>query len=562
MKLFTYALLLTLLITQLNCANQKTPTGGPKDSIPPALLQSFPSSGTTNFKGNTITLIFDDKIGSQQLKNTLIISPTTDLTYDITTKQNKTRLILNEPLLDSTTYTFNFLDGITDLTERNPVVNLRVAFSTGPYIDSLFVNGKVSDLYNQSPQAFMYVGLYPQTDSLDLLKDKPLYFSQTDSSGCYSLENIKPGHYKIFAFKDENKNFLFDPSTETYGFISEPKILSVGLDSMNITSNSIDSSPLRTLTAKPFGHYFDIRYSKPITNYNFIYLSDHTNSHYTQLINEYNTLRFYNNDTAHPPTDSVGIMVIAYDTIGQTTSDTLYLKFITSNKPTPPINATGSITKLTPTYVEALIIFSKPIKHFNNNLITVYADSLLNEFPIDSLATFHWNQQMTELTLRYTIPWTTLNDTLNNILQQRHILDTLLPASTVLNKIYLSFDTTAFITVENDSVVISPLSLRRTSTEDYGTLHIKLNTFKTSFTLQLLNDKEQVVSTVLNESETTFSYLQPGSYHLRILIDDNLDGQWGPGNLINNTQPETIVLFPSLTKVLANWEINIDNLSF
>ena len=169
---------------------------------------------------------------------------------------------------------------------------------------------------------------------------------------------------------------------------------------------------------------------------------------------------------------------------------------------------------------------------------------------------------MTELTLRYTIPWTTLNDTLNNILQQRHILDTLLPASTVLNKIYLSFDTTAFITVENDSVVISPLSLRRTSTEDYGTLHIKLNTFKTSFTLQLLNDKEQVVSTVLNESETTFSYLQPGSYHLRILIDDNLDGQWGPGNLINNTQPETIVLFPSLTKVLANWEINIDNLSF
>ena len=88
--------------------------------------------------------------------------------YSITTKKNRVRLTFESPLLDNTTYTFNFLQGITDLTEKNPVVNLSLALSTGLFIDSLIITGNVRELYKQQPTKNVLVGLYPYSDSLNL----------------------------------------------------------------------------------------------------------------------------------------------------------------------------------------------------------------------------------------------------------------------------------------------------------------------------------------------------------------------------------------------------------
>ena len=54
----------------------------------------------------------------------------------------------------------------------------------------------------------------------------------------------------------------------------------------------------------------------------------------------------------------------------------------------------------------------------------------------------------------------------------------------------------------------------------------------------------------------------PGLYKLRVLIDDNKNGIWSVGNLINDSAPETIYLYPKTTKISSNWEVSIDDLSF
>ena len=267
MKSFIQACLITSIVINLNCANQRTPTGGPKDTIPPTLISSIPLNETVNFNNNWIELSFDDNINTTALKKNLIISPLTELKYSITTKKNRVRLTFESPLLDNTTYTFNFLQGITDLTEKNPVVNLSLALSTGLFIDSLIITGNVRELYKQQPTKNVLVGLYPYSDSLNLAVDKPLYFNTTNDSGIYKIQNIKFGEYKLFAFSDDNKNFNFDAENEAYGL--RPSYISLlgNIKNANIIINTIDSRPLKLISARPFGRYFNVRYSKPITSY-------------------------------------------------------------------------------------------------------------------------------------------------------------------------------------------------------------------------------------------------------------------------------------------------------
>ena len=133
-----------VFLLAISCAKQGTPTGGPRDTIPPTVINSVPENQSLNFKGNELFFLFDERINADKLKQQLIISPNTDLEYSYVVKKDRLIIKLESPLEDSITYTFNFLDGVTDITDKTPAVNLKLAFSTGPYIDSIFVKGQVN----------------------------------------------------------------------------------------------------------------------------------------------------------------------------------------------------------------------------------------------------------------------------------------------------------------------------------------------------------------------------------------------------------------------------------
>src|ERR1044071_2531071 len=130
------------------CARQSSPSGGPKDTIPPKLISANPKNEQTNFNGKTVQLEFDEFLNLNNAKEQVIITPSIGKEYEITAKRNTAKIDLNTELDSNTTYTINFREAVQDITERNPAKNLKLAFSTGSYVDSMTLQGTVIDFFS------------------------------------------------------------------------------------------------------------------------------------------------------------------------------------------------------------------------------------------------------------------------------------------------------------------------------------------------------------------------------------------------------------------------------
>lgn len=204
-----------------SCANIGSPTGGPKDTIPPQLVTINPGQGTLNFNESVVRMEFNEPIQVKDLANQLIITPSIEGKYK--TKLSKTSLELQfeQPFDSNTTYTLNFREGIVDLNESNPAKNMILAFSTGSYLDSLELNGTVTEILTGKPVADGIVTLYRAKDTLNTFNSRPYYLQKTDKEGNYHFRNLKVGDYLIYATNDVNKNLKTDPRNEAFGFLKD-----------------------------------------------------------------------------------------------------------------------------------------------------------------------------------------------------------------------------------------------------------------------------------------------------------------------------------------------------
>ena len=73
--------------------------------------------------------------------------------------------------------------------------------------------------------------------------------------------------------------------------------------------------------------------------------------------------------------------------------------------------------------------------------------------------------------------------------------------------------------------------------------------------LQLLDDKDHVLRDVAAlEGGTTFRYLDPKGYYVRMYMDLNEDGKWTTGDWSLKRQPEPVYYFQSKLNLKANWD--------
>ena len=114
------------------------------------------------------------------------------------------------PTEKNTTYTFNFGNAIADNNEGNALENFQYVFSTGPVLDSLSIEGSVENSFDLKTDKNIFVMLYRNTIDSVPFKKRPLYFAKTDEKGSFSIRNISPGRYKLFALKETNNNYLYD----------------------------------------------------------------------------------------------------------------------------------------------------------------------------------------------------------------------------------------------------------------------------------------------------------------------------------------------------------------
>ena len=183
----TISILLLLLIGLIlrSCAIQSgPPKGGPKDVTPPKVRSMNPPDKTIHFDANKIEIQFDEFIELNNPASEVIISPTLDKPANITSvKKTLTISFKNVNLKPNTTYSIYTGKAIKDIHEGNILDNLHYVFSTGDYIDSLRIKGKVIDVLTLKPVSAAHVMLYAAGADSNLLKGHPLYFAKADSSG-------------------------------------------------------------------------------------------------------------------------------------------------------------------------------------------------------------------------------------------------------------------------------------------------------------------------------------------------------------------------------------------
>jgi uncharacterized protein (DUF2141 family) len=537
---------LIIFLFPLGCARQTAPTGGPKDSIPPTLVTAIPKSGTKNFRQQLIQLEFNEAIILNNPKEQIIITPDVQKKYDITARKNKIKLEFEETLKDTTTYAIHFRGAVQDITEKNPAVNLKIAFSTGPFIDSLSIKGTIyNPLETKEPKAIT-VALFQQ-DTFNIFKHKPVYITQSDDKGIFSIENLKAGKYYIYAMDDKNRNIIADSKTELYGFIPQPITLTQNQTNIKIPLQKLDARALKLINARPYNTYFNIKTSKSIVEYK---LQTENNIHISSsLTDDPSSIKVYNNLNLQED-DSLKVKFVAHDSINNEIDTTLYVKFLPRKSKPEALNVKiGSFQVLADKgQLLGEIQFSKPI-------VKVNYDSIF--YSIDSLNTIHFEPGH--------FTW----DSLTNKLSITRPFDKILvarpedpkAARQTKRNYELTIGAGAFVGVENDSSKQQPpTSIKPLYYEDTGVLILKIETAEPKYIVELLDKDFKVIRSVADKKNISFEDLPPGDYQIRLVIDKNGDGKWTPGNFESKQPAEPTVFYKTekkayLIKLKANFEI-------
>jgi hypothetical protein len=236
--LFLPAGIAWLAVLSPGCANVQSPVGGKKDTIPPVLIKAVPDENTLNFKGNTIRFAFDEYITLQNLNDNLIINPPQEKYPTILSKLRTLSVKLLDTLQPNTTYTINFGNAVKDVNEGNVFKNFSYTFSTGTYIDSLALAGKLVDAETGIPDSTMIIMLHTTEADSAVAKKKPSFVTRPNGRGVFRFDHLPDKNFYIFALRDEGNRRYTSPQTP-FAF----------LDSV-VTAGEPDSIMLRFFVAE------------------------------------------------------------------------------------------------------------------------------------------------------------------------------------------------------------------------------------------------------------------------------------------------------------------------
>jgi Bacterial Ig-like domain len=220
-RIFLFSLTIVLIqkiVVLSSCANIIPPQGGPKDSLPPLLIKATPLDSTRNFTSNRITLSFNEFIEIQDVRQNLMVSPAPKVEPAVDYKLNSMTIKLKDSLEPNTTYSLNFRDAIKDFSEGNILKGFTYIFSTGPYIDSLQLRGKVVIAETGTTDSTLLVMLHTSADDSAVAKDKPRYISRLDSAGNFVFKNLPPKTFYLYALENEGGTYRYFGGKELFAF--------------------------------------------------------------------------------------------------------------------------------------------------------------------------------------------------------------------------------------------------------------------------------------------------------------------------------------------------------
>ena len=601
--IFVFAMMFgALLLTK--CASTMTPTGGPKDTIPPVIVYMNPDNFTTNIdtlNPPKIYVEFNEYVQIKDQQKELYTSPAMKKKPSVVRRGRGILVTIKDTLRPNTTYAINFGSSIQDNNESNPLHSMRYVFSTGSEIDSMYMSGYTADAMKSDSvsKSFIY---YFIADSVErpnewdstMFKYKPQVIARAEKNGIFIAQNLKPVKYRIYAFEDTNGNMEYEPSVDQIGFL-DSTYNPMEMPGFTIWYDSLRHYP----SAEPqlyFRMFMDRRFTRQV-------LSSH------ERINRHKAMLYFGAqypDVTKLEFDSIPSDKVIYDP-QNTTRDTVALWFDIPAEELPD-TITGRITYFKHDSINNLVEAEDKLR-----LAWAYVESKEEREERERLEKERekakkngeeWVEPEKENPFKVTIPAS------GEVNKDKHVDFT-------FDYPLMKFDTTAIsftmipegateperaeFEIVHDSINRRKFTLRADwqpnakyelvmpegmfenvarETNDtikcnytasdptkYAIVRVKVRgTHPTArYILQLTNAQGHAQKTLANVTpgDYTFEYVTPGDIMLRVVEDMNGNGKWDTGDMVLMRQPERTEIYKNEEGVeaittKANWEFDID----
>ena len=586
------------------CASTMTPTGGPKDTLPPVILLMEPNNYTTNIdtlRPPKIFIGFDEYVQIKDLQKELYTSPAMKKKPSVIRRGQGIVVTIKDTLQPNTTYAINFGSSILDNNEGNPLHSMRYVFSTGAEIDSMYMSGYTADSYKADSVGKSFIYFF-MADSVEQPKDwdstmfkyKPAVIARAEKNGIFIAQNLKPVDYRIYAFEDTNGNMEYEPSIDQIGFLDtvyNPK----NMPDFYIWFDSLRRYP----SADPqlyFRMFMDRRFARQTLS-----AQERLNRHKAMLYfgapnPEITNIRFdsipADKVIIDPKSRGKDTVALWFDMAPEELPDTIkgeitYFKHDSIN------NLVESTDKLRLAWVKVETKEERKKREEqekerekaekageewveptpqNTFKITIpnsgdyNKDKLLNmefDYPLTKFDTTAIALTMTseEITEPQSVAFHIIQDTLN---RQKYRLqvdwtpnakyELLIPAGTFENIARESNDTLKYNYTGSNPEKFALVNVNVSGTHP-----------KAKYILQLTNAQGKVQKEICNVTpgKYRFEFVSPGDIMLRVVEDMNANGKWDTGDMVLMRQPERTEIFKNedgleLITTKENWEYDLD----
>ena len=555
------------VIFSKSCANTSTPPeGGPKDTIPPVIVEVVPANNALfhprDIKHSQVSFEFDEYVALNNPGANIFLSPPQSKPPTAKIKGKRVIVSFAEPLDSNKTYSLSLGEAIKDNNEGNPFAPYTHSFSTGDYIDSLFVSGNIVEASSMLPMPNITVLFHTDPSDSAIFKVRPKAAAKSDLWGYFTVRNLPADTvYRVFAIEDLNNNNLYDPDQERVAFLDTLVIpSSIMRDSIPelIPVNMKDTAACLSRPAQLFLSMF-----KEVSQRQFLRAKERVSRRqmylkfaapYPQIdsliidgipeekiIKEYNFYRdsitIWINEqggvhdtlrmrlTYMRTDDSLNILVPVTDTIRMIRPKGKMVE-----------NRFGDMVEEVDT-LAAYKVDAAP-ENIDQNGIIITFESPMIVTPFDSITIMAKNtrEQVTPA------PFTVEQDTADIKKYVLRLQEKLVPGF----EYTLRIPDSVFMDIDGiycDSLV-QKISLPQD--DKLSSLTVEAKNVNEKYMVELVDEKRTTVYRTYQIDSAAvleFPYLKAGKYSLRITEDKNGNGQVDTGSLLDRKQPEKVLMF-------------------
>ena len=566
----------TSLIFSKSCANTSTPPeGGPKDTIPPVIVEVLPADMSINhprdIRHSQVSFEFNEYVALNNPSSYIFLSPPQTKPPTAKIKGKKVVVSFAEPLDSSRTYSLSLGEAVKDNNEGNPFPPYTISFSTGGHIDSLFVSGNIMEASSMLPMPNVTVLFHTDPSDSAIFKVLPKAAAKSDAWGYFTVRNLQADTvYRVFAIEDLNNNNLYDPDQERVAFLdtlvlpssimrdSLPELMQISmLDTAACLARpaQLSLSMFKELSQRQIlrakervsRRQMYLKFAAPYPQIDSLIIDGIPDE---KLIKEYN---FYRDSIVIWINEQGGV----HDTLQMRLS---YMKTDDSLNILVPVtdtikmirpkgkmveNKRGDMVEEVDT-VAAYKVDATPENIDQNGIIITFESPMITT-PFDSV-TFtvkNTREQVSDA------PFTVEQDTADIKKFVIRPQDKLMPGFEYTLRIPDS------LFMDIDGIYCD--SLRKTFSlpqdEKLSSLTIEASNVHEKYLVELVDEKRTKVYrsySIDSASVLLFPYLKAGKYSIRITEDKNGNGQVDTGSLLDRKQPEKVMMYRANNSLGSN----------